>query len=138
MVKKTATRPVKRSAADNYLDKSRQFSRAMLESVDKGDWDAAGLNAVHCAISANDAVLALTRGIRSASPKHDDSVTLLESLVDAPGVKSAATQFKRLISKKNVIEYEDRLFRENEARDAVKHASRFLTWAEKLFAKEIG
>lgn len=138
MTKKIPTRPVSRTAAINYLGKAQQFSRAMQDSLDKGDWDAAGLNAVHCAISANDAVLVLSRGIRSASSRHDDSVTLLESMVEAPGVKSATSQFKRLVARKNVIEYEERMFREAEARDAAKNASRFLGWAEAQFSKKSG
>lgn len=109
----------------------------MLDSLDKGDWDAAGLNAVHCAISSNDAVIVLTKGIRSASPRHDDSVTLLESTVDTPGVKNATSQLKHLVAKKNLID-EERMFKENEARDAVKNASRFLAWAEGLFSKKSG
>lgn len=136
MVKKIPTRPVNKSAAVNYLNKAQQFSRAMLDSLDKGDWDAAGLTAVHCAISANDAVIVITKGIRSASSKHDDSVTLLESTVDTPGVKSATSQLKRLVAKKNLIEYEERMFKESEARDAVKNASRFLSWAENAFSEK--
>jgi len=132
MVKKIPTRNVEKSAAANYLGKAQQFSRAMLDSLDKGDWDAAGLNAVHCAISANDAVLVFTGGIRSASSKHDDSAMLLETMVQVPGTKYAASQLKRLVSKKNLIEYEERMFRNSEARDAVKNASRFLAWAEKV------
>ncbi len=116
MVKRIPTRNVDKSAAINYLGKAEQFSRAMLESLDKGDWDAAGLNAVHCAISASDAVLVFTRGIRSASSKHDDSAMLLESMVKAPGTKNAVSQLKRLVAKKNLIEYEERMFRESEAR----------------------
>jgi hypothetical protein len=104
----------------------------MLDSLDKGDWDAAGLNAVHCAISANDAVLVFTSGIRSASSKHDGSVILLETIVQVPGTKNAVSQLKRLVAKKNLIEYEERMFRDSEAKDAVKSASRFLAWAEKL------
>ena len=107
----------------------------MLESLDKGDWDAAGLNAVHCAISASDAVLVLTQGVRSASSKHDDSAMLLESMVKAPGTKNAVSQLKRLVAKKNLVEYEERLFRESEARDAAKNASRFLAWAETVLGK---
>jgi hypothetical protein len=42
---------------------------------------------------------------------------------------------KRLVAKKNVIEYEERLFRESEARETVKNASRFLKWAETQFSK---
>lgn len=132
MVKKIPTRNVEKSAAANYLGKAQQFSRAMLDSLDKGDWDAAGLNAVHCAISANDAVLVFTGGIRSAGSKHDDSAMLLETIVQVPGTKNAASQLKRLVSKKNLIEYEERMFRNSEARDAVKNASRFLAWAEKV------
>lgn len=135
MAKKIQTRKVSRSAAANYLAKAQQFSRAMVDSLGKGDWDAAGLGAVHCAISANDAVLVLAKGVRSVSSRHEDSVALLESLVTAPGVKNATSQLKRLVAKKNVIEYEERLFRESEAREAVKNASRFLKWAETQFSK---
>lgn len=130
MIKRVPTRNVDKSAAINYLRKAQQFSRAMLESLDNGDWDAAGLNAVHCAISASDAVLVFTQGLRSASSKHDDSAMLLESMVKAPGTKNAVSQLKRLVAKKNLIEYEERMFRESEARDAVKNASRLLAWAE--------
>jgi hypothetical protein len=55
---------------------------------------------------------------------------LLESMVKAPGTKNAVSQLKRLVAKKNLIEYEERMFRESEARDAVKNASRLLAWAE--------
>lgn len=135
MTKKIPTRNVRKSAAVNYLSKAQQFSRAMIESLDRNDWDASGLNAVHCAISANDAVLVSIKGIRSASSRHENSVALLESLVAAPGVKGSASQLKRLVSKKNLIEYEERMFRESEARNAVKNASRFLAWAETVVAK---
>lgn len=47
MAKKIQTRKVSRSAAVNYLAKVQQFSRAMIDSLGKGDWDAAGLGAVH-------------------------------------------------------------------------------------------
>jgi len=134
VTKKISTRDVSKSAAINYFGKSQQFSRAMIESLGKDDWDATGLNAVHCAISANDAVLVLTKGIRPTSSKHDDSIALLESLVVVSGVKSATLQLKRLVAKKNLIEYEERMFRESEARNAVKNASRFLAWAEGVFA----
>ena len=135
MVKKVPTRNVDKSAAINYLGKAQQFSRAMLDSLDKGDWDAAGLNSVHCAISACDAVLVFTQGFRSASSRHDDSAMLLESLVKAPGTKNSVSQLKCLVAKKNLIEYEERMFREGEARDAVKYASRFLSWAETILGK---
>ena len=136
MAKKIPTRNVNKSRGINYLKKAQQFSRAMHESLEKKDWDASGLNAVHCAISANDAVLVSTKGVRSSSARHSDSVELLEALVTVQGVKTSSGQLKRVIAKKSLIEYEDRMFRENEARDAVKNAERFLTWAEKVVPKE--
>ncbi len=125
-----------KSLAGNYLRKSQQFSRAMHEALKKGDWDAVGLNAVHCALSSNDAVLVTVKGIRSSSARHADAAELLELRVKVPGVKAAASQLKRLIAKKNLIEYEERMFRESEAREAAKNAERFLDWAERVISDE--
>ena len=136
MVGRVQIRNVKRSYAKNYLNKARQFSTAMHTAIDVGDWDAAGLNAVHCGLSSNDALLVAMHGVRSSSPSHADSIRLLDSLVEVKGVKSASTQLQRLIAKKNLIEYEERLFKESEAREAVKNADRFLAWATKALPPE--
>ena len=120
----------------NFLHKAQQFSRAMNQALNKGDWDAAGLNAVHCAISANDALLVALTGVRSASTRHADSAGLLESKVSTPGVKSAVNQLKRLISKKNLIEYERRIFSKSEASNTVRDAGRFLEWVERTISAE--
>jgi hypothetical protein len=128
---------VNKSLAVNYLRKSQQFSRAMHEAMKKGDWDAVGLNAVHCALSSNDAVLVAIRGIRSSSARHADAAELLESRVKVPGVKAATGQLKRLVAKKNLIEYEERMFRESEAKDTAKNAERFLDWAERVVSASV-
>lgn len=137
MVGRVQTRAVKRSYAMNYLSKARQFSAAMHAALDVGDWDAAGLNAVHCGLSANDALLVATHGVRSSSPRHADSIRLLDSLVDVKGIKSASVQLQKLIAKKNVIEYEERLFKEAEAKETVKNADRFLAWVTKTLPPEL-
>jgi NAD(P)H-dependent FMN reductase len=137
LVGSAQTRAVKRSYARNYLNKARQFSAAMHAALDVGDWDAAGLNAVHRGLSANDALLVATHGVRSSSPRHADSIRLLDSLVDAKGVKAASVQLQKLISKKNIIEYEERLFKEAEAKETVKNADRFLAWVTKTLPLEL-
>jgi hypothetical protein len=137
MAKRIPTRKVSKSHAGNYLRKSQQFSRAMHAALKKGDWDAVGLNAVHCAISSNDSVLIAIAGMRSASARHADAAELLESRVKAPGVKTATGQLKRLVAKKNLIEYEERMFKESEARDAAKNADRFLDWAQRVVSLSI-
>ena len=108
----------------------------MREAMKKGDWGAVGLNAVHCALSSNDAVLVAVKGIRSSSARHADAAELLELRVQIPGVKAATSQLKRLVAKKNLIEYEERMFRESEAREAVRNAARFLDWAERVVSAE--
>lgn len=77
-------------------------------------------------------MLVAIRGIRSSSARHADAADLLESRVKVPGVKAATGQLKRLVAKKNLIEYEERMFRESEAKDAAKNAERFLDWAERI------
>lgn len=42
----------------------------MHEAFEKQNWNAVGLTAIHCMISATDAVLAYTAGIRSISRDH--------------------------------------------------------------------
>ena len=42
---------------ENFLKKADEFCEMMRQSLDKEKWNAAGLNAIHSGISANDAVL---------------------------------------------------------------------------------
>lgn len=81
-------------------------------------------------------MLVAVKGIRSSSSRHADAAELLESLIVTPGVKAATGQLKRLDAKKNLIEYEERMFKESEAREAVKNAERFLSWAERIVFAE--
>lgn len=136
MAQQIPTRKVSRTFARNYLSKAQQFSRAMRTALENRDWDAAGLNAVHCGLSSNDALLVARHGLRSTSPRHADSVRLLDSFVQIEGVKKASSQLQKLIAKKNLIEYEVRVFKENEAKDAVKNADRFLSWVIKAIPAE--
>jgi len=136
LVVRVQTRKVNRAYARNYLNKARQFYTAMHAALNSGDWDAAGLNAVHYGLSSNDALLVAMHGVRSSSTRHADSVRLLDSLVEVKGVKSASAQLQKLIAKKNLIEYEERLFKESEARETVKNADRFLAWVIKALPPE--
>jgi len=55
LVRKIRTRAVSNTEAEVYLNKAEQFLRAMREAIKSEDWDAAGLNAIHAAISAPEA-----------------------------------------------------------------------------------
>lgn len=61
------------------------------------------------------------------------AVELLSSSVKFPEVKSKSQILRRILAKKNLIEYEDRDFTQKEALDIIKLVDRFYGWVkEKL------
>jgi len=130
------TKAVKESNWKNYIVKADQFfETARMAYLNKG-WNAVGLNAVHTAIAANDAITTYYKNARSASEKHSDAVNLLlEVFKNDEDSKNFSKHLLWLINRKNLIEYESRLFYKKEAEDALKRADRFLAWAKSKLPK---
>ena len=103
----------------------------MRQALQDGLWNAAGLNAVHCAISACDAVLVYYTGQRSSSPQHEEAAYLLSSLSKVPEAQQKAETLRKILHRKNLVEYEDRSLTERDADDLAKLTERFFRWAEK-------
>jgi hypothetical protein len=60
------------------------------------------------------------------------AVEMLNELpIDKVEVRPKARQAARVLSKKNLAEYEDRTIGSEEARDMIKDAERFLAWVRK-------
>jgi hypothetical protein len=110
-----------------YLKKANDFYETAQKASDSELWAAVGLNAVHCAISCCDALLAFHLGIRSVSDDHMDAADLLMRIPQAKSSGEANT-YKRIIAKKNLIAYDCREFRQSEAIDISKQAERFYNW----------
>ena len=121
-----------KSDSSNYLKKSAEFHEAMQECLSKGKWNAVGLNAIHAGISAADALLVFFHGMRSTSPKHDDIIKLVTSLISHRDVSSNISHLRNLIGMKNIVEYEVRLIDRQEALSLAKHATRFFEWVTSL------
>ncbi len=115
-----------------FLRKADEFYEMMQHSLMKEKWNAAGLNAIHAGISANDALLTFHFGLRSISPKHDDAVKLLISMMKRDDTENKVKHLRRLISVKNLVEYDGRLLSRYEAESLAKHAERFLVWVKSL------
>jgi uncharacterized protein (UPF0332 family) len=115
-----------------FLKKAEEFFEMMQQSLTKEMWNATGLNAIHTGISANDALLTFHFGLRSISPKHDDAVKLLISMMKRDDTENKAKHLRRLISVKNLVEYDGRLLSGSEAESLAKHAERFLVWVKSL------
>ncbi len=132
--KKLKSRSVSRERHATYLKKAREFLRASHSALGLGDWDAVGLNAVHAAISAADALLVYFGGVRSTGDSHHDAAGLLRQHVKDEQIGSKIQTFSKVVGYKNLAAYEDREVTESEGRDAEKLARRFLEWAESRLA----
>lgn len=125
--KRIPSRREERAVHAAYLAKAEEFLRSALDNAASRRWNAAALSAIHAGIAAADAVLVFERGIRSVAQRHDD---VLDLLVGAGSDRSSAlAHLRRILARKNVVEYESRLFSQREAEEVVQHAERFLAWA---------
>lgn len=123
--RKIKTEKIERSKFSGYIKKSQDFFDNMQQAYLSNNWNAAGLAAVHCAISANDALLAYFRGIRSTSENHLDAIELLQECKEIAKAGEMASHLRKVIGKKNLIEYESRHFFQSEAEEIIKHTERF-------------
>jgi len=128
--RRNRVRRVERAATTRFLKKATEFFDSMHDAKAAGRWNAAGLNAVHCAISACDAVLVYYTQQRSASSDHEAAVYLLSALSSVPDVRQKAETLRRIIHEKHLIEYEDRSCTAQEAAELVKLTERFYQWAK--------
>lgn len=132
--RRSRTRRVERSSAANYLKKAEEFFESMNQALQAQRWTAVGLNAVHCTISACDAVLVYYTEQRSASPGHETATYLLSTLAKVPDARQKAETLRRILDQKNVIEYEDRTYTAEEAAAIAKLTERFYRWSRGVVA----
>ena len=125
--KKIKLRQEERSAAIDFLKKADDNYLQMISALQAKNYNAVGTLAVQCAISSADAISVYEKGIRSISDDHFDVCGLVGS-VSMPDAKEKANLLKRIIGKKNVIQYERRNIHQSEAEDLLKSASRFYQW----------
>lgn len=125
------TRSVDKFLYKNYLKKAEECRQAMDDAYSRENWNAAVVNAVHCAISSADALTVFFKGIRHAGEKHEDVIALLQTIgLDQGVLKTKTRQLSRLLSIKNAAEYAERLMSRNDASSATKDAGRFLQWVK--------
>lgn len=133
--RKIPTQQMDRQRYRNYLKKAEEFYETMHDALRNQRWNAAALNAIHCGISANDALLTRYHGIRCASKDHGDAVRLLLARFDPETVKQGAGHLTRMLREKSLVEYEERLYTQSSAIRIATHAERFLSWARSMLEK---
>jgi HEPN domain-containing protein len=81
------TRSVDKFQFKNYLAKAREFNSTAEAAFERGFYNAAVANAIHCAICAIDALTVFYLGVRHAGERHEDAVTLLQKVPIDDGKK---------------------------------------------------
>ena len=130
--KKHKTRDVSREHYHTYRKKALEFLHAMEAALQRREWNAAGLNAVHCAISAADALTEANDGVRSAGDDHHEASFLLEQHVKDKDAGPKAKTLAKIIDYKYLAAYEDREITEAEALELAKITKRFFDWMDGL------
>lgn len=124
-----------KGAAVDYLKKATDNYVQMLSAIEDNNYNAAATLAIQCAISSADALCVFERGVRSGSDDHLDVCELLESLTLLEAKERAKT-LRKIISRKNTVQYERRNIFQSEAQEIVKQTSRFYHWVKSLLPKE--
>lgn len=138
MSKKHRTASVTPEQAQVYLRKATEFLLNAKEAIKDDRSNSAGLLAIHAAISGADALLGHQAGYRSSSPDHRVTVELIKEI--GSGTEEWTKQGNRLariLSKKNLVEYEAREITREESSQLVEQAERFIRWAKEVVGVQV-
>lgn len=117
------------SAAEDYFKKAADNYEQMLAAVGGNNYNAAATLAIQCVISSADAVCVFEKGVRSISQDHFDVCDLVMSL-PINEAKERAKLLRKVIAKKNLVQYERRNIYKDEALEIVKVTTRFYQWVK--------
>ncbi len=125
------TRSVDRLKYRNYLSKSEEFLATANDAFERTRYNASVLNSVHAIISAADALLVFVKGFRYAGTRHEEAVELFSTIF--PGDREHGknvSRFGTILSIKNKTEYLEVLLSSKDATDALRDATRFLSYVK--------
>lgn len=113
-----------------YLARAEQYTRAVEASLKGRDWDACVGNAVHCAISAQDAFSVHLKAQRCKGTDHREAAEFFRGLLQSDDHKKASQRLFELIRIKTDAEYGDRSLQEKDANLAKRSMERFLAYVK--------
>lgn len=124
-------REERKSAASEYLKKASDNYDQMLKAFHADNWNAAATLALQCAISSADAICVNEKGVRSISQDHLDVCELVSKL-PIEGAAEKAKQLRKIIARKNVVQYECRSVNRADADEMVKVTTRVYQWVREM------
>ena len=132
--RETKIREESKSAAGDYLKKAADNYDQMLAAFHAANWNAAATLAVQCAISSADAICVHEKGVRSISQDHLDVCDLVAKLL-IEGAGEKAKQLRKIITRKNMVQYECRSVHKSDADEMVKITTRVYQWVREKVGK---
>jgi len=131
MTPKFKTRDVEKSLYVNYLKRAEECCHAAKSSFIAHEWNAATISAIHAVIAASDAMCIYFLGKRNACESHNEAVLLFKTIKhDDDGINTNANRMSKILSIKNMAEYEERLVLKTEAERVLKDCERFLEYVK--------
>jgi len=120
-----------RVRAADYLKKASDNYEQMLVAFNASNWNAAATLAVQCAISSADAICVHEKGMRSISQDHLDVCDLVAGL-SLEGAQEKSRQLRKIIARKNIVQYECRSAHKADADEMVKITTRVYQWTMEI------
>lgn len=120
-----------RSKASDYLKKASDNYEQMLAAFNASNWNAAATLAVQCAISSADAICVYEKGMRSVSQDHLDVCDFMAGL-PLEGAQEKSRQLRKIIARKNLVQYECRSVHKADADEVVKITTRVYQWVREI------
>jgi len=111
-----------------YLARARQHERQLSTALERRQWEAVGLSAVHLVISSVDAVTCAKLGKVWSGEDHGGVVDLLRETGD-PQVEGTLRQIATVLEAKTRVEYGAELATASGASLMAKQARRIFDWA---------
>ena len=124
---------IAKSEHKKFLELSEEFLAAALECAEKGRYNAAGLNAIHSVINANDAFTVFFLQKR-ASTDHAEAIKLHKDTVKAVGGLKSSVQLKitESLGMKSHAGYEGSKLTKTKTDKLIKNAINVLAWVNKI------
>ena len=119
------------SKALDYFKKASDNYEQMLAAFNASNWNAAATLAVQCAIFSADALCVHEKGMRSISQDHLDVCDLVAGL-PLDGSQEKSRQLRKIIARKNLVQYECRSVHKADADEIVKVTIRVYQWVREM------
>jgi len=136
MTPKFKTRDVAKFLYVNYLKRAEECFHAAKNSSHAREWNAAAINAIHACIAGCDAMCVYFLGRRHAGESHNEAAALFKTInSNDESINTNANRVARILSVKNLAEYDDRLVSRSEAEKVVINCERFLEYVKAKLPK---